>query len=130
MRLGTARHLGSEAANKKPARLSLLCNQHTAALWIIAVNRIGFTDDVIPMTSSKAAEASLETPREENAKAPSGRAPHGLDWLNFLLADVQTGVGPFLAIYLAGCGWNEQRVGFALRPPPARWSTAFDRSAL
>ncbi len=38
----------------------------------------------------------------------------GLDWLNFFLADVQTGVGPFLAIYLAGNGWNEERVGIAL----------------
>jgi MFS family permease len=37
-----------------------------------------------------------------------------LDWLNFLLADVQTGVGPFLAVYLAGYGWNEERVGVAL----------------
>jgi len=27
---------------------------------------------------------------------------------------VQTGVGPFLAIYLAAYGWNEQRVGLAL----------------
>jgi hypothetical protein len=31
----------------------------------------------------------------------SGRTLRALDWLNFLLADVQTGVGPFLAIYLA-----------------------------
>jgi predicted MFS family arabinose efflux permease len=38
----------------------------------------------------------------------------GLDWLNFFLADVQTGVGPFLAIYLAGKGWNAQSVGMAL----------------
>jgi MFS family permease len=37
-----------------------------------------------------------------------------LDWLNFFLADVQTGVGPFLAIYLAGYRWDEQRVGIAL----------------
>ena len=48
------------------------------------------------------------------AKSPSGRTLHGLDWLNFLLADVQTGVGPFLAIYLAGYKWNEERVGLAL----------------
>jgi predicted MFS family arabinose efflux permease len=34
--------------------------------------------------------------------------------LNFFLADVQTGVGPFLAIYLAGYKWNEERVGLAL----------------
>jgi MFS family permease len=34
--------------------------------------------------------------------------------LNFFLADVQTGIGPFLAIYLAEYGWDEQRVGIAL----------------
>jgi MFS family permease len=50
----------------------------------------------------------------EAAATPSVRTLHGLDWLNFFLADVQTGVGPFLAIYLAGYGWNEQRVGIAL----------------
>jgi predicted MFS family arabinose efflux permease len=49
-----------------------------------------------------------------DAITPSTRALRGLDWLNFFLADVQTGVGPFLAIYLAGYGWNEQRVGLAL----------------
>jgi MFS family permease len=47
-------------------------------------------------------------------QTPSKQTLRGLDWLNFLLADVQTGVGPFLAIYLAGNGWNEQRVGIAL----------------
>jgi predicted MFS family arabinose efflux permease len=45
---------------------------------------------------------------------PSPGTLRGLDWLNFLLADVQTGVGPFLAIYLAGYRWNEERVGLAL----------------
>jgi MFS family permease len=52
--------------------------------------------------------------KEEVIKAPSISTLHGLDWLNFFLADVQTGIGPFLAIYLAGYGWNEQRVGIAL----------------
>src|SRR5882672_2171554 len=46
--------------------------------------------------------------------SPSRRTLRGLDWLNFFLADVQTGVGPFLAVYLAAYGWNEQRVGIAL----------------
>src|ERR1022692_4760646 len=63
--------------------------------------------------------ASMKRVREPEpsiaAKAsPSRRTLRGLDWLNFFLADVQTGVGPFLAIYLAGYGWNEQRVGLAL----------------
>ncbi len=50
----------------------------------------------------------------DNQRAPSRRTLLGLDWLNFLLADVQTGVGPFLAIYLAGYKWNEESVGLAL----------------
>jgi predicted MFS family arabinose efflux permease len=48
------------------------------------------------------------------ANSPSVPTLRGLDWLNFFLADVQTGVGPFLAIYLAGYNWNEERVGLAL----------------
>ena len=48
------------------------------------------------------------------AKSPSARTLIVLDWLNFFLANVQTGIGPFLAIYLAANSWNEQRVGIAL----------------
>jgi len=47
-------------------------------------------------------------------ESPSLSTLRGLDWLNFFLSDVQTGVGPFLAIYLAGYRWNEQKVGLAL----------------
>jgi predicted MFS family arabinose efflux permease len=50
----------------------------------------------------------------ETKTSPSRQSLRGLDWLNFFLADVQTGVGPFLAIYLAGYKWNEERVGLAL----------------
>src|ERR1035437_451167 len=53
-------------------------------------------------------------PSVENKTSPSRGTLWGLDWLNFLLADVQTGVGPFVAIYLAGSRWNEQSVGLAL----------------
>ena len=52
--------------------------------------------------------------KAKDAQPVSAGTLRGLDWLNFFLADVQTGVGPFLAIYLAGYGWNEQRVGLAL----------------
>ncbi len=45
----------------------------------------------------------------------SPQSRRGLDWLNFFLADTQTGVGPFLAIYLASSyHWDDQRVGIAL----------------
>jgi predicted MFS family arabinose efflux permease len=50
----------------------------------------------------------------EPERSPSRQTLRGLDALNFLLADVQTGVGPFLAIYLAAHAWNEERVGLAL----------------
>jgi MFS family permease len=46
-----------------------------------------------------------------NAKTRSLRA---LDALNFFVADVQSGIGPFLAIYLATMQWNNERVGGAL----------------
>ncbi|MFZ0589133.1 MAG: MFS transporter [Bryobacteraceae bacterium] len=50
--------------------------------------------------------------REEGT--PSQRSLQGLDWLNFFLADIQTGVGPFVAVYLAASHWNPQQVGIAL----------------
>lgn len=64
------------------------------------------------MSNSRAPDASSEPGKAE--ARPSRRTLYGLDWLNFFLADVQTGVGPFLAIYLASYKWNEERVGLAL----------------
>lgn len=37
-----------------------------------------------------------------------------LEWLNFFIADVQNGLGPFWAVYLSATGWNPGRVGYAL----------------
>src|SRR6202012_5302558 len=42
------------------------------------------------------------------------RSVHALEATNFFLADVQTGLGPFLAAYLAGAGWEPGRVGMVL----------------
>jgi MFS family permease len=49
-----------------------------------------------------------------NTEQGKRRSLCSLEWLNFFLADVQTGVGPFLAAYLASSGWNPGRVGYAL----------------
>src|SRR5260370_13862440 len=67
-------------------------------------------------TSSNNAGRSNQAGAGEKVSQSSAskRSLYGLDWLNFFLADVQTGVGPFLAIYLAGHHWNEQSVGIAL----------------
>ena len=43
------------------------------------------------------------------------RSLRALDWLNFSMADVLTGLGPFLAIYLTATRhWNPAQVGFVL----------------
>ena len=50
-----------------------------------------------------------------SATAPGKRrSVRALEWLNFLLADVQTGLGPFLAAYLASGGWSPSSVGYVL----------------
>jgi MFS family permease len=48
---------------------------------------------------------------------PSSRKARSIratEWLNFFVSDVQAGVGPFVAVYLAASGWNPGRVGLAL----------------
>src|ERR1700755_1980662 len=40
------------------------------------------------------------------------RSLKGLDWVNFFMADVATGIGPFLAIYLTATRhWDPASVG-------------------
>ena len=52
---------------------------------------------------------------KSNSVAPEKKqSVHALEATNFFLADVQTGLGPFLAAYLAGAGWGPGRVGTAL----------------
>ena len=48
------------------------------------------------------------------ARAHEPAGSRALDWLNFSLADVQTGVGPFLAAALTARGWNPAQIGTLL----------------
>ena len=50
----------------------------------------------------------------EVANDSSAKSVPALQWLNFLVADIQTGLGPFLAAYLAASHWNPRDIGFAL----------------
>jgi MFS family permease len=38
----------------------------------------------------------------------------GLDWLNLFVANIQTGFGPFISVYLTTQGWTLTAIGFAL----------------
>jgi MFS family permease len=42
------------------------------------------------------------------------RSERALDWLNFFVANVQTGFGPFIAVYLTAQAWTDVEVGIAL----------------
>jgi MFS family permease len=44
----------------------------------------------------------------------AARGPRALDLLNFFVADVQTGFGPFVAVYLTTHKWTQVQIGFAL----------------
>jgi predicted MFS family arabinose efflux permease len=45
---------------------------------------------------------------------PSQRSLRGLDWFIFFLADVQTGFGPFIAVYLTTEKWTQTQIGLVL----------------
>ena len=42
---------------------------------------------------------------------PSPRSLRGLDWFIFFVADVQTGFGPFVSVYLTGQRWTQFDIG-------------------
>jgi hypothetical protein len=58
-------------------------------------------------TRYRDARRSLRVPASQQSR-------HGLDWLNFFVADMQTGYGSFVAYYLAGVGWSQTTIGVAL----------------
>jgi MFS family permease len=43
-----------------------------------------------------------------------GPAKRGLDFLNLWVATIQTGFGPFVAVYLTSRGWTQTAIGLAL----------------
>nr|WP_245376457.1 MFS transporter [Bradyrhizobium elkanii] len=50
----------------------------------------------------------------EEPRTPSRESQRGLDWFIFFLADVQTGFGPFVAVYLTTQKWTQVEIGFVL----------------
>ena len=50
----------------------------------------------------------------EGLPQPSRQSLRGLDWFVFCLADVQTGFGPFVAVYLTTQKWTQVDIGVIL----------------
>src|ERR1700730_7298145 len=45
---------------------------------------------------------------------PTARSLRALDWMNFFVANVQTGFGPFISAYLASNKWTQGQIGMLL----------------
>jgi MFS family permease len=72
------------------------------------------SDRLLPQSGRPGLQRETAEDGKRGAEPTSRRSLYGLDWVNFFLADVQTGVGPFLAIYLAASAWDPEKVGLAL----------------
>ncbi len=57
---------------------------------------------------------SAQTRKAQRLARKRRRAGFGLDGLNLFVANVQTGFGPFLAVYLTTAGWTQTSIGVAL----------------
>jgi MFS family permease len=51
---------------------------------------------------------------DESSPVPSRRSLRGLDWFIFFVADVQTGFGPFVSVYLTTQKWTQVDIGLVL----------------
>jgi MFS family permease len=63
---------------------------------------------------SEATPVASEPPPAEAPPGPSRRSLRGLDWFVFCVADVQTGFGPFVAVYLTTQKWTQVDIGLVL----------------
>ncbi|MBX5454716.1 MAG: MFS transporter [Acidobacteriia bacterium] len=65
--------------------------------------------------AASARSAGIDDAENTEKPQPSRRSLWALDWLNFLMADVQNGLGPYLAVYLKGAhNWGAGDVGLVM----------------
>jgi MFS family permease len=73
----------------------------------------------VPATAGQASATAGPAPPPPGNE-PSGASPssasagRGLDWFNLFVANIQTGFGPFIAVYLSGQSWTQTSIGLAL----------------
>jgi MFS family permease len=60
------------------------------------------------------AEEAARPSKAHPPKAPQRASLRGLDWFTFFVADIQTGFGPFLAVYLTTQKWTQVDIGLVL----------------
>jgi len=63
----------------------------------------------MPVTADNHPRGTLQP-----AGAAGAGAGRGLDWFNLCVANIQTGFGPFIAVYLSSQSWTQTSIGLAL----------------
>jgi len=59
-------------------------------------------------------DAATHAQFPEQHRLISARSRHGLDWFVFFVADIQTGFGPFVAVFLTTQKWTQVDIGLVL----------------
>ncbi len=73
------------------------------------------TDDRQAVPAGTQAPAPADTrPAGEPPPHPSRTSLRGLDWFVFFIANVQTGFGPFISVYLTSAAWTQVDIGIVL----------------
>jgi MFS family permease len=67
-----------------------------------------------PVEAAPAPVPAAPPPPSSEPSHPSRRSLRGLDWFIFFVADVQTGFGPFVSVYLTTQKWTQIDIGFVL----------------
>src|ERR1700731_1532367 len=78
-----------------------------------SINRVD-GDRERPMNSDSLSSRLSEPLGQKPPAPPSRQSLRGLDWFIFFLADVQTGFGPFIAVYLTTEKWTQVEIGLVL----------------
>ena len=68
----------------------------------------------MPAASDGVGPSLAQATGGEAPLAPSRRSLRGLDWFVFFVADVQTGFGPFVSVYLTAQRWTQFDIGLVL----------------
>ena len=66
------------------------------------------------MSACRRARAQRAAGESRHAAGGRRSRPRGLDWFNLFVANIQTGFGPFIAVYLSGQSWTQTAIGLAL----------------
>src|SRR4051812_15739817 len=69
------------------------------------------------VSTGRIAPSIISADRSRSAASTGRVSPQslaGLDWLNFFVANLQTGFGPFIAVYLPAAAWTQVDIGLVL----------------